>query len=296
MGQREIDPLTGVETTGHDFDGIKELTNPIQKWWIGVFFVCVAYALIFAFLAPSWPGADRAYEGVTVPTDRETLVVDLAAARDAQKGRLDQIAALEVADILGDEDLREYATRGGLAAFNVNCSGCHGVGAGGQLGYFPNLADDDWLWGGDPDAIHQTILYGVRAEHDESRFGEMPRYGVDEILTQAEIESVARYVMTLTDDAERAKLAGAPGSVIFAEQCSACHGENGEGVYDFGAPALNDFVWLYAGDGQGNADYDKLVAQIYNPRLGMMPSWTGRLNDETIKMLAVYVHGLGGGE
>ncbi|MEM7524226.1 MAG: cytochrome-c oxidase, cbb3-type subunit III [Pseudomonadota bacterium] len=295
MGQSEIDPLTGVETTGHDFDGIKELKNPIQKWWIMVFFGCVAFAIGQVYLAPSWPGADAAYSGALIPTNREALVVDMAEAQRAQQDRLDEIAALEVSDILETEELLSYAAQGGEAAFNVNCAGCHGVGAGGQLGYFPNLADDDWLWGGAPDQIHETILYGVRSEHDDARYSEMPRYGVDELLTQAEIESVARYVMTLSDQAKTASLSGTPGAEIYAEQCSACHGDIGEGIVDLGAPALNDFVWLYAGDGQGNPVYEKLVAQIYNPRLGVMPSWTGRISDETIKMLAVYVHGLGGG-
>ena len=295
MGKPEIDPLTGVETTGHNYDGVKELKNPIQKWWIMVFFGCIALALVQMYLESSWPGPDTAHEGAVFQTNRERVAIDIAEAQAAQSERLAQIAELDVSDILQNADLREYAVRGGEASFVVNCAGCHRVGAGGQLGYFPNLADDDWLWGGEPQQIHETILYGVRVEHENTRFNYMPRYGVDGLLTQTEIEAVADYVMTLSDPVKTAALDGTPGANIYYEQCGSCHGDAGEGVIDLGAPALNDFVWLYAGDGRGEPVREKLIAQIYNPRHGVMPAWTGRLNEETIKMLAVYVHNLGGG-
>lgn len=296
MANPEYDPLTGVKMTGHDFDGIKELRSPLPTWWVGVFLACVIFALGYAYVYPSWPSLNSAFQGAVFGGNRERVHEALLDAKAAQSGRIEQIAAREVADILADDDLRAYAQRGGEAAFNVNCIQCHGAGGAGQLGYFPVLADDDWIWGGAPDQIQATILYGVRSEHPDTRYSEMPRYGVDELLTPAEIESTAKYVKALSDPNARAQLEGTPGATVFAEQCSACHGADGEGVVDLGGPALNDFVWLYAGDGQGNADYDKLVAQISNPQQGVMPAWTGRIDDETIKMLSVYVHSLGGGQ
>lgn len=296
MSVPEYDPLTGVKTTGHDYDGITELRNPPQKWWVGVFLATIVFALVYAYLYPSWPGLDSAFQGAAFGTNRERVNDALAEAKAAQSDRTEQIAAMEVTDILADDDLRPYAQRGGQAAYNVNCIQCHAAGGAGQLGYFPVLADDEWIWGGTPDDIYATILYGIRSEHPDTRWSEMPRYGVDELLTPAEIESTATYVMALSNPVQRDRLSDTPGAEIYEIQCSACHGVDGEGVQALGGPALNDFVWLYAGDGQGNADYDKLVAQISNPQVGMMPAWEGRIDDETIKMLSVYVHSLGGGQ
>ena len=180
-----------------------------------------------------------------------------------------------------------FAIAGGRAAFGDNCATCHGQGGAGQSGGFPSLADDSWLWGGDLESIHQTLLYGIRFDHEDTRFSEMPAFG--EILGPEEIDAVAEYVLSLSGQAENEE-AAKQGAEIFAEQCAACHGEAGEGMVELGAPRLSDQIWLYGGT------KEQVVAQIRQPQHGVMPAWVDRLDPETIKMLAVYVHSLGGGE
>ena len=194
-----------------------------------------------------------------------------------------------VDDILKDPKLLAYAQAGGAAAFKVNCVQCHGAGAAGGKGY-PNLNDDDWLWGGTPDAIYTTLQHGIRYTDDpNTRDSQMPSFGIDGILTPEQIDQVANYVMTLSGEtADQAKADA--GKQIFADNCAACHAEDGKGNREFGAPNLTDKLWLYGGG------IDSVKAQIHKPSMGVMPAWTKRLDDATIKELAIYVHSLGGGE
>jgi cytochrome c oxidase cbb3-type subunit 3 len=182
----------------------------------------------------------------------------------------------------------DVAFRGGDIAFRENCTPCHGLGGAGQ-GHHPTLADDAWLWGGTPDAIHTTLLYGIRSDHPDTRFNLMPAYGTDSILDRAQIDDVAEYVLSLSGQSENPE-AVERGAEIFAQQCAACHGEDGTGINDMGGPNLADAIWLYGGS------RSEIVAQIHDPRHGVMPAWQGRLDPETIKSLAVYVHSLGGGQ
>jgi cytochrome c oxidase cbb3-type subunit 3 len=211
------------------------------------------------------------------------------AARAAQKENLDKIAAASVDDILKDPNLLAFAQAGGAAAFKVNCVQCHGSGAAGFVGY-PNLNDDDWLWGGTPEAIYVTLKNGIRyAENADTRDSQMPAFGADGILSPEQVSQAAAYVFSLSGgEADQAMVqAGQP---IFAENCAACHGETGMGGRDFGAPNLTDKIALYG------ASFEEVKAQIVRPRHGVMPGWSHRLDDATIKQLAVYVHTLGGGE
>jgi cytochrome c oxidase cbb3-type subunit 3 len=285
---KEVDQVSGTETTGHEWDGIKELNTPLPRWWLWTFYVSCIWALGYWVVMPAWPLISSHTTGVIGYSSRANLAESMDAARAAQSQYLDRIEAASLGQITNDRELLEFALAGGGSAFAVNCSQCHGLGAAGSPG-FPNLNDDDWIWGGDLAAISQTIHYGIRSEHDEARFNMMPAFGADQILERDQINDVAEYVLSLSSsgtDAEAARR----GQETFVEQCSACHMEDGSGSAELGAPNLTDAIWLYGGD------KTDVVATITNSRAGMMPAWTGRLDETTIKQLAVYVHSLGGGQ
>ena len=280
----EKDSVTGTETTGHEWDGIKELNTPLPKWWLYVFYATVAFSLVYYLLYPTVPG----FDGLLGTNNRLALDDKLAAAHERQAVYRDRIAALESEEIARDPELLSFALAGGRSLFADNCAPCHGLGGAGQHGY-PSLADDVWLWGGTLDEIDTTILYGVRSAHEDSRFSEMPAFGADELLSGEEIAAVADYVLSLSGEAEgEADLAA--GAEIYADNCAACHGENGEGDISQGAPRLNDQIWLYGGERA------EVIAQIGKPKHGAMPPWVDRLDPMALKMLTVYVHSLGGGQ
>ncbi len=284
---REIDDVSGVETTGHEWDGIKELNNPMPRWWLWTFYATVIWGLAYSVAYPAWPGISGATAGILGWSSRGDLTADMGKAAEGKALYLDRVAATDVTGIMADQDLRTFAVAGGASAFKVYCVQCHGSGAAGGPGY-PNLNDDDWIWGGDIAAIHQTIAHGIRHPGDpDARVSEMPAYG--EILQPDQINQVAAYVVSLTGEVAD-KVAAEAGKTIFAENCAACHGEDAKGVVEQGAPNLADAIWLY-GEGQ-----EAVAAQVRRPRQGVMPAWTARLGDTTVKQLAVYVHSLGGGK
>jgi cytochrome c oxidase cbb3-type subunit 3 len=211
----------------------------------------------------------------------------MATAREGQAAQLGRIAAADLTTISQDPELLSFALAGGQASFADNCAPCHGLGGAGQAGY-PTLADDAWIWGGTLDDIHTTLLHGIRSEDEDTRFNEMPAFG-DDILSRDEIDAVAEHVLALSGRSDDSELA-AQGASLFADQCAVCHGDAGEGLPELGGPRLNDQIWLYGGD---KAD---IVAQITRPRHGVMPAWGNRLDPETLKILTVYVHALGGGQ
>lgn len=284
----EKDVLTGKDTTGHEWDGIKELNTPLPKWWLYIFYATVVWAAVWAVLYPSFPTLSSYWPGTSGWTQRGAVIGQMDAAKAERAPILARIRAASLEDIRHDPQFLQFAMAGGRVAFADNCAACHGSGGEGRPGGFPALVDDDWLWGGTLEEIHTTILHGIRNTQDEdARMNLMPAYG--QMLSRSEIEDVAEYVLGLTGRSSNAE-AAARGGTIFAEQCVACHGEKGEGVRAQGGPALNDAIWLY-----GSTKQD-IVAQIVSPRMGVMPAWQGRLDEATIRMLAVYVHTLGGGE
>ncbi|VAW12323.1 Cytochrome c oxidase (cbb3-type) subunit CcoP [hydrothermal vent metagenome] len=289
MANIEKDEITGIDTTGHEWDGIKELNTPLPRWWLWTFYACIVWAVGYMIAYPAIPLVNGATKGLLGWSSRNDVAVAMADARQAQSGMLGRIASLSLEEINADEDLRTFAVAGGKSAFAVNCSQCHGSGAAGGPG-FPNLNDDEWIWGGDLQSIATSITDGIRDEgDDDTRFSEMPAFGRDEILERDQIKDVAEYALSLSgldNDAD----AAARGAELYAENCAACHGDSGGGDREFGAPALNDAIWLYA---QNKAD---IVAQITAPKHGVMPAWTKKLDETTIKKLSVYVHALGGGE
>lgn len=287
--EKEIDEITGTDTTGHEWDGIKELNTPLPRWWLWTFYATVVWGLAYTVAYPAWPGITGATTGLLGWSSRADLTAEMEAARADQAVYLDRLVEADIQTVAADSELAQFATAGGASAYKVYCSQCHGSGAAGGGGY-PNLNDDEWIWGGTLEDIQTTLLHGIRYEQDpESRFSEMPRFGVDGLLSREEISDVAWYVRQLSGQ-ETDEAAAANGATVYADQCSFCHGDAGEGIKDLGAPNLADAIWLYGGS------HEELVAQISNPQQGVMPGWADRLGETTVKKLAVYVHGLGGGE
>ncbi len=289
MADKERDTLSGVETTGHEWDGIKELNNPLPRWWLWTFYVCIAWALVYSILFPAWPLVGGATKGLLGFSSRADLARSVDDAHKAQSAFVEKIRTLPLDDIRRDPQLLEFAMAGGKSAFAVNCVQCHGSGAAGAKG-FPNLNDDDWLWGGTLADIHTTLEHGIRYDADpDTRQSQMPAFGRDGILEKAQIADTADYVRSLSG-LDHDRVAAARGAKVFAEQCAACHGANGGGDRTQGAPSLRDAIWLYGGDKA------TIIETITNARRGVMPAWSGKLDEATIKQVAVYIHSLGGGE
>jgi cytochrome c oxidase cbb3-type subunit III len=286
--KREIDDVTGVETTGHEWDGVKELNKPLPKWWVNTFYATILWAIAYWVVYPAWPTLTGYTKGTFGYSQRATVADEIKAGQAAQSGLREQLAAASLDRVKGDPDLLRFAMAGGAAAFQTNCAPCHGRGAQGFVGY-PNLNDDDWLWGGGIEEIHKTISVGIRSDQKDSRASQMPRYGLDKLLEEPQIIDVAEYVLSFSGKSE-SSAAAARGQKLFAEQCASCHGADGKGKQEQGAPNLTDDIWLYGGSRQA------IIESIRTGRGGVMPAWTGRLDPVTVKSLAVYVHSLGGGK
>jgi cytochrome c oxidase cbb3-type subunit 3 len=290
MAQKRIDEATGVETTGHAYDGIEELNNPMPQWWLSIFYACVAFALVYTIFFPAWPMVTEATRGVLGYTARGEVAERIAAHADGQAVWRERIDAAGLEEIRDDPELLDFALAYGRAQFAVNCVSCHGAGGVGAVGGYPNLNDDDWIWGGDLENIYLTIAHGVRNEADpDARFSMMPVYGAEGLLSRAEIADVTQHVLAYTGRATDAE-AAERGAVIWEENCAACHGEDGRGGREVGAPNLADNIWLYGGSAQ------EIQAQIWRPRHGVMPPWVDRIGETAVKSLAVYIHAQGGGE
>lgn len=286
--EHERDALSGVETTGHEWDGISELNTPLPRWWLWTFYATILWAIGYWIAMPAWPLISGYTQGLLGHSERARVAEEMAAAEAEQAGFRRRIAELDLQTIRQDAALLGFAVAGGRSAFAVNCSQCHGSGAAGARGY-PNLNDDEWLWGGRLEDIHETLRFGIRSGHAETRLNDMPAFLTDGLLTPAQVADVAEYVLSLGNRAAD-KVAAARGQKVFAEQCVACHKEGGVGSREFGAPSLADGIWLYGGERKD------IVASISTSRRGVMPAWEGRLAAVTLKELAIYVHSLGGGE
>jgi cytochrome c oxidase cbb3-type subunit 3 len=284
MANRRIDEPTGTETVGHEWDGIEELNTPLPRWWLYTFYATVALALVYVVLYPAWPMLDSATKGTLGWSSRGDLAKEMTAAEAARADTVARIAATDIEALAADPALMQAAVAGGAAAFKVNCVQCHGAGAAGSPGY-PNLNDDDWIWGGTLTEIEYTLTHGIRWEgSDETRVNYMPSF--EGALDAKQASAIAGHVLSFTGKGRSTPAA----AQAFADNCAACHGAGGEGSTAMGAPALNDAIWLFGGT---EADIRK---QILAPRHGVMPAWKDRLDPVTIKMLAAYVHSRGGGQ
>jgi len=289
MAEVERDSVTGTPTTGHEWDGIKELDTPMPRWWLLTFYATIVFALVYTILYPAWPLLHSYTRGILGYSSHADYFKGADAAAAAQKQYVDRIAVASVDQITADPQLLEFAMAGGKAVFSENCSQCHGAGGQGQRGY-PILADDNWLWGGKLSDIETTIRHGIRSPTDQAtRVSDMPRFGADGLLQPGQITDVADYVLSLSEGAAN-PTALKNGSELFAQNCASCHGDKGQGNVEVGAPALNDQIWQFGGT---RAD---IIAQITKPHQGVMPAWQGRLSDVQIKMVTTYVHSLSGGQ
>lgn len=284
-----VDEPTGTATVGHSWDGIEELDTPMPRWWLLTFYACIVFAILYVIAYPAIPLMNSATPGLLRWSSTGELGDTLTAEAARQAPIRLAIARLPIEQLPDDPVLLHAAERGGRSAFKVHCVQCHGSGAAGSIGY-PNLNDDDWLWGGDIKTIAATLTDGIRYPgNDETRISQMPAFGRDEILKPREIADVVAYVRTLSR-LDKPGAAAARGAPLFAANCAVCHGATGAGERTLGAPNLSDAIWLYGGDKA------TLTATITNARGGVMPAWGHRLDPVTIKMLAAYVHSLGGGE
>ena len=284
-----VDAPTGTATVGHQWDGIEELDTPMPRWWLLTFFACIVFAIGYAIVYPAIPLANSASKGLFGWSSHGDLDAELSAEAARQAPVKLALAQLPIDQLPGNPQLLRAAERGGRSAFKVHCVQCHGAGAAGSQGY-PNLNDDDWLWGGDLATIQTTLINGIRHPgNDDTRVSQMPAFGRDEILQKAEIRDVVAHVRVISGQDE-ASAAAARGAALFEANCAVCHGAAGTGNREQGAPNLTDAIWLYGGDRAS------LTATIVNARAGAMPAWGNRLDPVTIKMLAAYVHSLGGGE
>lgn len=285
--EKKTDEITGIETTGHSWDGIQELNNPLPRWWLWTFYATIVWGIAYTIAFPAWPLISEATSGVLGWSTRANVAADIDAHESRNQELVTSLLAVDM-DRLGENaDLNRYAVARGAAVFRAQCSQCHGSGAAGAKGY-PNLLDDDWLWGGSMEAITYSVRHGIRNEtDDDARFSQMPAFG--ELLEPEEISAVVEYVLALSGQEHDAAQA-TDGAVIYEEQCASCHMENGMGDREQGAPNLADAIWLYGGD------RETLSATVTNARYGVMPAWGQRLSEADVRAVSAYVHRLGGGE
>ncbi len=285
----ETDHVTGTTTTGHEWDGIKELNTPLPRWWILTFYACIVWAVGYWIVYPAWPLLWSNTTGILGYSSRADVAVELANLEKIRGDKMVALASAPLADIEKDPALLALARARGKTVFGDNCAPCHGSGGAGAKGY-PNLNDDDWLWGGSLDQIMQTIQFGARSGHAKAHENAMLAFGKEGVLKKDQIVAVANYVRSLSGLSTATGYDASAGAKIFVDNCTSCHGDNAKGNQELGAPNLTDKIWLYG------SDEATLVETITNGRNGVMPAWVGRLDPVTIKALTVYVHSLGGGK
>jgi cytochrome c oxidase cbb3-type subunit III len=289
MSRKPITTKADPETTGHSWDGIQEFNNPLPRWWLYTFYICIVWALGYTVLYPAWPLLTGATPGILGASTRADVAAEIKRFADANGPIEAKLVAIDLTAIAADPQLETFAQNAGAAVFGTWCAQCHGSGAEGNKGY-PSLLDNDWLWGGTIEDIHTTITHGIRNTTDaDARYSQMPAFGKDELLDKDQIAAVVQHVRQISGQEFDAGLA-ATGATVFAENCVACHGEDGKGMREFGSPNLTDKIWLYGGD------VATLTETVTNARFGVMPAWTGRLSEAEIRAVASYVHSRGGGE
>ena len=284
MAEKRFDEATGQETTGHAYDGIEELNTPLPRWWLWTFYATIIWGLLYSIAYPAWPMISGATAGVLGWSTRANVAAEITAHEAKNEALVASLVGADMAGVEPGSDIHRSGVARGGAVFRAQCSQCHGSGAAGALGY-PNLLDDDWLWGGSVEEIEYTVAHGIRNETDwDARYSEMPAFG--ELLEAEEIETLADHVLAMSTGATP----DGAGAVLFEENCASCHGETGLGDREQGAPNLTDAIWLYG------SDREAVLKTITEARFGVMPAWGQRLSEADVRAVSLYVHGLGGGE
>jgi cytochrome c oxidase cbb3-type subunit 3 len=288
----QVDSVTGQTTTGHEWDGIRELNTPLPRWWLWTFYATILFSIGYWVVYPAWPGITGFTHGLWGQSSRGDVAADVAAIQAQRAVTEGGLKDATVEQIVADKKLLSLALAHGKAAFAENCAPCHGAGGQGGKGY-RNLTNEDWLWGGKLEDIQQTITHGIRDYADkDTRQSAMPAWGVGNppALTADQIRQVASYVRTLSKLPPEDGVDVAAGQKIFADNCAVCHGDDGKGKREMGSANLTDGLQLYGGDVRD------LIQTITFARNSTMPAWGARLDPVTIKTLAVFVHNLGAGE
>lgn len=283
MSVDERDPHSGYKTTGHDWNGIKELNTPVPR---PVYFFLIAaflFSLVYWVLMPAWPTGLSYTKGLLGIDQQTTVEREVARAAAERAPWMDAIARTPVDEALADPELMGHVRATGATLFGDNCAVCHGQQGAGAPGY-PNLRDDVWLWGGAPDVIAETLRVGVNSGHADARISQMPAFGRDQMLPQEDVRAVVAYVRSLSEARSSAPATTLTrGAEVFASTCASCHGARGEGMASVGAPDLTDDDWLY-GD-----DADTIFHGVWQGHQGVMPAWEGRLSVEQRRLLTLYL-------
>jgi cytochrome c oxidase cbb3-type subunit 3 len=288
----ERDDVSGTETTGHEWDGIKELDTPLPRWWLYIFYASIAASVVYWVLMPAWPLVNGYTKGLLNWSDRRNIAAEVEMLQSARAPMFERLASVDGQGLANDPELQEFARAAGESVFGDNCQTCHGAGGAGAPGY-PVLADDVWIWGGTMADIERTLRVGVRSGHPQARTSMMPAFGRDRLLTPQQIGDVTEHVISMSSARDRLDpdpTAARRGAEIYQNQCAACHGPSGAGDRSIGAPSLQDDLWLYGGA------REEIRRQIELGRGGVMPSWERRFDAGTLRALAYYVHQMGGGE
>ncbi|HTP93215.1 MAG TPA: cytochrome-c oxidase, cbb3-type subunit III [Xanthobacteraceae bacterium] len=289
MAETSHQPESKIGTTGHEWDGIRELNTPLPRWWLWLFYATIVWAIGYWIVYPAWPLISSSTSGVLHWHSREAVATDLAALQVQRAPMMARLDKASLSEIENTPELLDFARALGRRAFADNCAPCHGSGGGGAKGY-PNLTANAWLWGGTLAQIEQTIRHGARAGDDQGHQGSMPAFGRDGMLKRDEVVTVANYVRSLSNLSTTSGVDLSRGAKIFADNCAVCHGPQGKGNREVGAPNLTDQIWLYG------PDLQTIIDGVWNGHGGVMPAWGAKLDDVTIKALTVYVHTFGGGE
>ncbi len=278
-------------TTGHSWDGIEEFDNPMPRWWVWIFILTIIWAVGYWIAMPAWPGIQSATSGVLGYSSRANVATEISEFEARNEEFFVQLVSTDLDEIRENDELHRFAVNAGDSVFRAQCSQCHGTGgAGVQASGFPNLLDDDWLWGGTMDDIVTTVTWGIRNEdYPDARYSVMPAFGQDGLLDETEIDQVVNHVLSLSGADHDSDLAAA-GEEVYLNNCASCHMDDGSGDYFIGAPALNNQVWLYGGTPEA------IRHSVYYSRFGVMPGFETRLREAEIRAVAAYVHQLGGGQ
>ena len=277
----ELDVPSGQETTGHEWDGIKELNTPVPKafkWWLGL---SIAVCIPMWMLYPAWPYVSDYTKGFLGYSSREKVAELVAEGQSTRDLAFAAFANEDIEALAQDETLEPRFADAIGVLYKDNCAACHGLDLKGQTN-FPNLTDDHWLWSGSAEEIEWTLLYGINAGYDDTRYAQMPSFGRDELLEQPDIDDVTEYVLSISgQDHNPDQLEN--GALVFEENCASCHNDAGIGELENGAPSLVDQAWIYGGS------REKILETLEYGRQGVMPGWSDRLSPEEIRMLTLYV-------